>query len=50
MKIMNNSGEAQDLFDGLHKSYHPVEESVTGYKGPGKGRGKSRGPVKKRKV
>jgi hypothetical protein len=27
-----------------------VEESVTGYKGPGKGRGKSRGPIKKRKV
>jgi len=49
MKIMNNSGEAQDLFDGMHKSYHPVEESVTGYKGPGKGRGKSRGPIKKRK-
>jgi len=50
MTVMNNSGEAQDLFDGLHKSYHLVEESVTGYKGPGKGRGKSRGPLKKRKV
>jgi hypothetical protein len=50
MKIMSNSGEAQDLFDGLHKTYHPVEEPVTGYKGPGKGRGKSRGPAKKRKA
>lgn len=47
---MNNSGEAQELFDGLHKSYHPMEESGTGYKGPGKRRGKSRGPLKKRKV
>jgi hypothetical protein len=50
MKIMNNSSEAQELFDGLHKLYHPVEEPVTGYKGPGKARGKSRGPLKKRKV
>ena len=47
---MNNSGEAQDLFDGLHKTYHSVEEPVTGYKDLGRRRGKSRGPLKRRKV
>lgn len=50
MKIVNNSSEAQNLFDGLHKTYHDVQVLDVGYKAPEKGRGKSRGPFKRRKV
>lgn len=47
---MNNSSEAQNLFDGLHKTYHDVQVLDVGYKAPEKGRGKSQGPFKRRKV
>lgn len=50
VEMMNNSGEAQSLFDGLHKTYHHGEEFGIGYKGPERGRGKGRGPFKRRKV
>jgi hypothetical protein len=50
VEMVNNSGEAQNLFDGLHKTYHYVEELDVGYKGPGRGQGKSRGRLKRQKV
>lgn len=46
---MNNSSEAQSLFDGLHKTYRDVQVDV-GHKAPEQGRGKSRRPFKRRKV
>lgn len=49
-EMVNNSGEAQNLFDALHKTCHHVEELNVGYKGPGRGQSKSRGPFKRRKV
>ncbi|XP_069693595.1 DNA repair endonuclease XPF [Periplaneta americana] len=49
-ELVNNSGEAQSLFDGLHKVYQSVEEPEIGSKFFGRGRGKTRVPFKRRKI
>lgn len=49
-QMVNNRNEAQALYDGLHKVYHPQEDRSSGYKGHGKGHRKKHAPTKKRKL